>query len=75
MKVEIKDLQTIFSKAFGEEVTIDMNTKRSDLAQWDSINQLNLVIELEYFYKVSLTKEEIQKLDSINYLIEILQSK
>ncbi len=75
MKIDIKDLQEIFSKAFGQNVYINENTKREDLIEWDSINQLNLVIELEYFYNISLTKSEIEKLNSVRFLIELLEKK
>ena len=75
MKVDIKDLETIFARGLGEKVTITIDTKREDIEQWDSINQLNLIIELEDFYKISLTRSEIEKLNSIKYLIEVIESK
>ena len=75
MNITINELQEIFRSALDEPVTISRETKRDDLEAWDSINHLNLIVELEDKLKVSFTKDEIEKLDSVDELITILEKK
>jgi len=74
MKITIEDLQKIFSRVI-EDVRIDINTKREDILQWDSINQYILIVELENFYDILLTRTQIEKITSIKQLIEVLEKK
>jgi acyl carrier protein len=75
MQIELSDLQKIFKTAFEEEVEISIQTRRDDVDQWDSINHLNLIVELEDSLKISFTKEEIENLDSVKQLLQILAAK
>jgi acyl carrier protein len=75
MRVELGDLAEIFKKVMGEDTIITQETKREDVAEWDSLNHLNLVLELIEFYKVEFTLEEIAKMNSIKRIIEIIESK
>ncbi len=75
MQIELSDLQKIFKTAFEEEVEISIQTMRDDVDQWDSINHLNLIVELEDSLKISFTKEEIENLDSVKQLLQILAAK
>jgi acyl carrier protein len=75
MRVELEDLAEIFKKVMGEDTIITQETKREDVAEWDSLNHLNLVLELIDFYKVEFTPEEIAKMNSIKRIIEIIESK
>lgn len=75
MKISINELQEIFRSALDEPVVITEETKRDDLEEWDSINHLNLIVELEDKLKISFTKEEIEKLNSVHELISILARK
>jgi len=75
MKVEMEDLAEIFKKVMGKDTIITQETKREDVENWDSLNHLNLVLELIEFYKVEFTPEEIAKMNSIKQIIEIIESK
>jgi acyl carrier protein len=75
MNITISELQDIFQSALDEPVVITEETKRDDVESWDSINHLNLIVELEDKLKISFTKEEIEHLDSVKQLIDIIQSK
>jgi len=75
MRVELEDLAEIFKKVMGEDTIITQETKREDVLEWDSLNHLNLVLELIEFYKVEFTPEEIAKMNSIKRIIEIIESK
>lgn len=75
MNITISELQEIFRSALDEPVDISTDTKRDDLEAWDSINHLNLIVELEDKLKISFTKDEIEHLDSVKQLLEIIEKK
>lgn len=74
MKVTLPELQEIFERAFSSKQQINENTLRTDLDSWDSINHLNLIIELEDHYKVQFTKEQIESINSVSDIIKHLES-
>ena len=40
---------------------------KSDVASWDSIGHLNLILELEDEFLISFEKEEIEIIDSFEF--------
>ncbi|HTB32751.1 MAG TPA: acyl carrier protein [Bacteroidia bacterium] len=75
MKPTISELQPLFYKALGKKADITENTTRKDMPLWDSINHINLIMDIQDFYKVSFNTSDIQKIDSVKNLIEILEKK
>ncbi len=76
MEIHLSQLQDLFRVAFDKP---DLILKESDskltIPEWDSMNHLNLIVELEGKLNVSFSPEEIEKLDSVSNLIKQLQSK
>ena len=75
MEVKLNDLNTIFSRAFDAPTDVNSGSVRDDFAIWDSINHLNLIVELEDFYHVSFTMDEIKEMVSVKKIMEILDGK
>lgn len=75
MEVKLSDLNSIFSKAFDAPIEVNADSVRDDFSIWDSINHLNLIVELEDFYHVSFTMDEIKELMSVKKITEVLQQK
>jgi acyl carrier protein len=75
MDITIVQLQEIFRSALDEPVEISLDSNRDNLEARDSINHLNLIVELEDSLKVSFSKGEIENLYSVKQLIEILKRK
>lgn len=55
--------------------TVDTSCSQSTCEKWDSMGQLNLVVELETEFDVSLEPEEIGEMKSFEDIIKILKSK
>ena len=55
--------------------TIDTTCSQATCEKWDSMGQLNLVVELETEFDVSLEPEEIGEMKSFNDIINILKVK
>lgn len=54
---------------------VDETCSQSTCEKWDSLGQLNLVVELQAEFGVSLEPEEIGKMQSYKDVIEILKEK
>ena len=55
--------------------TVDETCSQTTCEKWDSMGQLNLVVELESEFDVTLEPEEIGEMKSFNDIIRILKSK
>lgn len=55
--------------------SVDETCSQTTCEKWDSMGQLNLVVELESEFDVSLEPEEIGEMRSFEDIIKILKSK
>lgn len=55
--------------------TVDETCSQETCENWDSMGQLNLVVELETEFDVSLEPEDIGEMKSFNDIIRILKNK
>ena len=55
--------------------TVDETCSQTTCEKWDSMGQLNLVVELESEFDVSLEPEEIGEMKSFKDIIKILKTK
>lgn len=55
--------------------TVDESCSQTTCEKWDSMGQLNLVVELESEFDVTLEPEEIGEMKSFNDIIRILKGK
>jgi acyl carrier protein len=49
-----------------------INSSKDDFAEWDSLATINLAVALEEVYKVSLTAEDVEAIDSVRSIVDIL---
>lgn len=71
----LKEVQQIFKLAMGNDVEVDIDTEKDMVLQWDSLNHLNLVVELENSFDLGLSMQEIEELNSVKDIIELIHSK
>ena len=71
----LKEVQQIFKLAMGNDVDVDISTEKDMVLQWDSLNHLNLVVELENSFDLGLSMQEIEELDSVRDIIELINSR
>ena len=55
--------------------TVDETCSQTTCEKWDSMGQLNLVVELESEFDVTLEPEEIGEMKSFYDIIRILKTK
>lgn len=71
MKQQLLD---VLRRVFKDQA-IDESCSQKNCAAWDSMNQLNLVIELEMEFGISLEPEEIGRMVDYQSMLEIVKSK
>lgn len=54
---------------------IDENVSQDNCDKWDSMNHLNLIVELESEFDVSFEPEEIAEMRDFSKVIQILEAK
>ena len=55
--------------------TVDATCSQATCEKWDSMGQLNLVVELETEFDITLEPEEIGEMRSYGDIIRILKAK
>lgn len=55
--------------------TVDCTCSQATCEKWDSMGQLNLVVELEMEFGVSFEPEEIAEMKSYDDIIRVLNNK
>jgi len=67
-------LNKIFVEVF-EINPIPQNFSKYENDCWDSLRHLNLIVEIEAVFDISLSPEEIYKIDSFSSAIECINDK
>ena len=62
-------------KSVFELDSVDTSCSQENCEKWDSMGQLNLVVELESEFDVTLEPEEIAEMTSFEKVIQILKNK
>jgi acyl carrier protein len=62
-------------KNLFELSTVDKTCSQRTCEKWDSMNHLNLVVDLESEFGISLEPEEIGEMKSYNDIVRILNTK
>ncbi|MBQ3881212.1 MAG: acyl carrier protein [Bacteroidales bacterium] len=64
----------IMKSVFGVD-SIDSTCSQENCEQWDSMAQLNLTVELEMEFDITLEPEEIGEMTSFSDVVRIVKSK
>ena len=73
MNITIDDLTAIFRQVFeNEKIDISVNTVASDIEEWDSINHIYLIVEIEKAFSTKFTTMQIQSWKSVGDILAAL---
>ena len=68
-------VQQVFKSAMGDDINVDMNTDKEMILEWNSLNHLNLVVELENSFDLGLSMQEIEEMHSVKGIVELIRSR
>lgn len=67
------EIRQIMSKVFEIELSsISDNASQKDISKWDSLQHLNLIVEIEDQYDISIDPEDISVMITIEKIVEIV---
>jgi acyl carrier protein len=73
MKIEINDVALILKEVFeNDSLIIESTTKAADIEEWDSLNHIYLIVEIEKKYKIKFTTNQIQGWQSVGDIVKDL---
>ena len=71
-----KNLELIFKDVFNDE-TLELNqkTSASDIENWDSVNNIVLMLAIEKHFSIKFLTHEISKLSNVGDLNDMIEEK
>jgi acyl carrier protein len=52
---------------------LSVNSKSKDIQNWDSMNHIMMIMEVNKYYKINIKLEDSVKIDSIKKLIKTIE--
>jgi acyl carrier protein len=69
-------LKEIFEDVFETEgILLKDETTAADISEWDSINHIYLIVEIEKSFKVKFTTHEIQTWKNVGEMIVSIENR
>lgn len=73
-KIKNKDIFKIISKNTNIEIDkINENSKADDFPQWDSMNHINIVLDLQNIKKKKISSSKALELNSVKKILKFLK--
>ena len=67
------EIREIMSKVFEIDVSeISTNANQKEIMKWDSLQHLNLIVEIEDKYDISIDPEDISAMVTVEKIIEVV---
>lgn len=72
----LSDLQPIFDDIFGEEsVPLTAETTSDDIATWDSVAHVSIIVGVEKQFDIMFDPDEIMEMENVGSLVEAIRTK
>ena len=70
------NLQEIFRTVFDDStLTINDRTTSEDIEDWDSLEQINLIVAIEKKFNIKFKLEEVTGLANVGAMIDLIATK
>lgn len=71
----VSGLSDIFRTVFGRSIALRPDMTAADVAGWDSIAMVSLVVGIEERFSIMLRSREIERLDTVGGMIGLVGDK
>jgi acyl carrier protein len=58
-----------------DSIVINNELSAKDLAEWDSMNHVNIIIAVEAEFNIRFSNDEISELKNVGELIDLIKNK
>ncbi len=74
-KMQSEKIIKIIQTVIGNDTEITLDSTKENTLNWDSLNHLNLIVELEDAFDIRFSPEEMEEMVSVNSIIKIINTK
>ena len=68
--------QSIFRNLFDDEaIVLKRETTAKDIAEWDSLNHVSLIVMIEKEFKIKFNLAELQGLKNVGEMLDLIAKK
>ena len=72
----LAELNIIFRKVLdNDDIKIDGNSTAADYEEWDSLNNILLVVGIEKHFKVKITSSDFQSWKNVGEMAKTIESR
>ena len=72
----LEKLTEVFRIVFDDDsLVITNNTTSSDIEDWDSLEQINLIVGIEKKFNIKFKLEEVTGLENVGAMVDLIVSK
>lgn len=72
----LSKLENIFREVFvDDKLQITNATNADDIESWDSLTHMQLINEVEEYFKITFTLDEVMQLNDVGNLVQLIKSK
>jgi acyl carrier protein len=72
----LKQLTEIFHQVFDDDsIILTTETTANDVAEWDSMNHVNLVVAVEFHFGIKFQTAEIEDLKSVGDFVALIAKR
>lgn len=72
----LAQLQVVFDDVFGDDsVPLTAETTSDDIAEWDSVAHVGLIVGTEKAFGIMFEPDEIMEMDNVGALVSAIRAK
>ena len=72
----LQKLEVIFRDVFDDEdIVLTNETTASDIEDWDSLAQINLLVAIKKEFKINFDLEEVSKYKNVEDMVKAIEKK
>lgn len=71
-QVHLKTI-TIMSEVLEHDISTGENPRRADIANWDSLKHMELILRLEEEFQMRFTIQQVSSIQSVDDLVKVIE--
>jgi acyl carrier protein len=72
----LRTLTALFREVFSDPtISLTLETSSDDIADWDSMSQITLAVEIEHHFRIKLKAAEMEDMRSVGHLVALIKAR